>query len=188
MGDCVPFLSGSNSHAEARGEGSAPGQAGIGWRDAPLRRARMLLVDDSRHDILLAKHYLIESGGFDCELLTAASATQAMETLLRAHADGRPIDLILLDINMPGDGGFALLTRIRDHPVLRKIQVIMCTGSSLDLDRRRARHLGIVGYVVKPPSPEKLREIVESLPLFEVEDDGGGARLMTVLADGPAAG
>jgi len=188
MGDCVPFSSGADSHAEAGGEGSAPGQAAFGWREAPLRRARVLLVDDSRHDILLAKHYLIESGGFDCELLTAASVNQAMETLLTAHADGRPVDLILLDINMPGDGGFALLTRIRDHPVLRKIQVIMCTGSSLDLDRRQARHLGIVGYVVKPPSPEKLREIVESLPLFEVEDNGGGARLMTVLADGVAAG
>jgi CheY-like chemotaxis protein len=160
----------------------------MGWRETPLRRARVLMVDDSRHDILLAKHYLIESGGFDCELLTAASANQSMETLLRAHAEGRAIDLILLDINMPGDGGFALLARIRDHPVLRKIQVIMCTGSSLDVDRRRARHLGIVGYVVKPPSPEKLREIVESLPLFEVEDTGGGARLMTVLADRPAAG
>ena len=178
MGDCVPFSSDSDSHAATGGERSA---SGTGWAEASLRRARVLLVDDSRHDILLAKHYLIESGGFDCELLTAASVNQAMETLLMANADGRPIDLILLDINMPGDGGFALLTRIRDHPGLRKIQVIMCTGSSLDLDRRQARHLGIVGYVVKPPSPEKLRGIVESLPLFEVEDSGGGARLMTVL-------
>ncbi len=181
MGDCVPFSSGSDTHAETGGEISASGQGRFEWREAPLRRARVLLVDDSRHDILLAKHYLIESGGFDCELLTAASANQAMETLLTAQADGRPIDLILLDINMPGDGGFTLLTRIRDHPALRRVQVIMCTGSSLDLDRRQARHLGIVGYVVKPPSPEKLRDVVESLPLFEVEDSEGGARLMTVL-------
>ena len=183
MGDCVPVSPGSEPRAEAHTNPTQPRRTG-GGRETPLRRARVLLVDDSRHDILLAQHYLIESGAFDCDLVPARSAQAAMDRLLEAHAEGRPIDLILLDISMPGDGGFALLTRIRDHPVLRRIQVVMCTGSSLDLDRRQARHLGIVGYVVKPPSPDKLRDIVESLPLFEVEEDSGGARLMTVLADG----
>ena len=172
MGDCVPFSPESESDIDA----------GFGWRETPaLRRARVLVVDDSRHDIILAKHYLIDSGAFDCDFISARSAQEAMDTLLAAQDSGRPIDLILLDISMPGDGGFALLTRIRDHPVLRRIQVVMCTGSSLDLDRKQARHLGIVGYMVKPPSPQKLLDIVQALPLFEVEEDGGGARLMTVL-------
>lgn len=175
MGDCVPFLPDTES------------EAGLGWRETPaLRRARVLLVDDSRHDVLLAKRYLVDSGGLDCDLVCALSAQEAMDILLTAQTEGWPIDLILLDISMPGDSGFTLLTRIRDHPVLRRIQVIMCTGSSLDLDRHRARHLGIVGYMVKPPSPEKLLDIVQALPLFDIEEDGGGARLMTVLSDGPA--
>jgi two-component system chemotaxis response regulator CheY len=174
MGDYVPFSPESESDTEA----------GFGWRETPaLRRARVLLVDDSRHDILLAKHYLVDSGALDFDLVSARSAQEAMEALLTAQAEGRPIDLILLDISMPGDSGFTLLTRIRDHPRLRRIQVVMCTGSSLDLDRRQARHLGIVGYMVKPPSPEKLLDIVQALPLFDVEEDGGGARLMTVLSD-----
>ena len=183
MGNYVPFEPRSDSHTEACADKTAPHDGGFGWRDTPpLRRARVLLVDDSRHDIILTQRFLIDSGGFDCDFVAARSAQEAMDTLLAAHAEGRPVDLILLDINMPGDGGFALLSRIRDHPVLRPIQVIMCTGSSLDLDRRQARHLGIVGYVVKPPTPSKLRGIVESLPLFEVEEDGTGARLMTVLS------
>ena len=180
MGDCVPFLSGE----EQRKNAHVPQPSSQAWLDAPpLRRARVLLVDDSKHDIILAKHFLLGSGGIDCELMPVQSSQEALDVLLSAQAGGRPVDLILLDISMPGDGGFVCLRRIRDHPALRSTPVVMCTGSSLDMDRSQARHLGIVGYMVKPPSPRTLRDIVECLPFFEVEDDDAGMRLMTVVAD-----
>jgi len=176
MGDCVPFTSGEDKQAARPSHQT--------WLDAPpLRRARVLMVDDSRHDIILAKHFLLGPGGIDCDLMTAQSTPEALDVLLKAEAGGRPVDLILLDISMPGDGGFVCLRRIRDHPALRGTPVVMCTGSALDIDRSQARHLGIVGYMVKPPSPGTLRDIVECLPFFEVEDEGTGLRLMTVIAD-----
>jgi two-component system chemotaxis response regulator CheY len=179
MGDCVLFSSGEDSNATRPSHQT--------WLDAPpLRRARVLLVDDSKHDIILAKHFLLGPGGLDCDLMTAQSTAEALDVLLKAQAGGRPVDLILLDISMPGDGGFVCLRRIRDHPALRGTPVVMCTGSALDIDRSRARHLGIVGYMVKPPSPGTLRDIVECLPFFEVEDEGAGIRLMTVIADRPS--
>jgi two-component system chemotaxis response regulator CheY len=156
------------------------------WVDVPpLRLARVLLVDDSRHDIILAKHFLLGSGGIDCEMMSALSSQEAMDILLAAQAGGHPVDLILLDISMPGDGGFVCLRRIRDHPGLRSTPVVMCTGSGLDIDRSNARRLGIVGYMIKPPSPGTLRGIVEALPMFEIEDGDQGVRLMTVVADRP---
>lgn len=180
MGDCVPFSSGDDTHNEAHA-GQSLQQTWLAV--PPLRRARVLLVDDSKHDIILARHFLLGSGGIDCDLMTAQSTKEALDVLLKAQASGHPVDLILLDISMPGDGGFECLRRIRDHPGLRSTPVIMCTGSSLDVDRSHARHLSIIGYMVKPPSPRILREIVECVPTFEVEDDGLGARLMTVTAD-----
>ncbi len=180
MGDCVPFSSGDDVQADTHGAQPVHQT----WMAVPpLRRARVLVVDDSKHDIILARHFLLGSGGLDCDLTTAQSSEEALDVLLKAQAAGRPIDLILLDISMPGDGGFVCLRRIRDHPGLRGTPVIMCTGSSLDVDRSHARHLSIIGYMVKPPSPRILREIVECVPTFEVEDDGTGARLMTVTLD-----
>ncbi len=180
MGDCVPFSSGDDAQIDAH----AVQPLHQTWLAVPpLRRARVLVVDDSKHDIILAKHFLLGSGGLDCDLMTAQSTGEALDVLLKAQAAAKPVDLILMDISMPGDGGFECLRRIRDHPGLRSTPVIMCTGSSLDVDRSHARHLSIIGYMVKPPSPRILRDIVECVPTFEIEDDGTGVRLMTVTAD-----
>ena len=151
--------------------------------EAPPRRARVLLVDDSRHDIILAKYFLLGSGGVDCELSTAQSSAAAMDTLRQAVDAGKAIDLVLLDINMPGDDGFALLDRIRTDPQLRRTPVIMCTGSGLDIDRSQARYLGAVGYMQKPPSPEKFRDILERLPVLDVLEGDSGVKLTAIAQD-----
>ncbi len=145
-----------------------------------LRPARVLLVDDSRSDILLAQHYLVGAVGVGCELSTARSSGEAMDTLLEAEAAGRKIDLILLDINMPGDDGFILLAHIRNHPRLRATPVVMCTGSADEADRIQARLLGAVGYILKPPSLERLRKILDLLPTLDLCDDMGATRLLSI--------
>ncbi len=171
MGDYVPF----------------PPEPGAHSRDTPAekaqRRARVLLVDDSRHDIILAKYFLLGAGGVDCDLGTAQSCGEAMAALSQAADAGRPIDLVLLDINMPGDSGFALMDRIRADPRLRHTPVIMCTSSGLDLDRSQARHRGAVGYMQKPPSPEKFRHILEHLPVLNLYEEEAGMRLTAIAAD-----
>ncbi|WP_443749911.1 response regulator [Asticcacaulis solisilvae] len=147
-----------------------------------LRLARVLLVDDARNDILLAKRFLFSGQGMGCELHTAMSAHEAMEIMVAQLERGEPIDLVLLDINMPGESGFQLLDLIRAQPGLNRVPVVMCTGSSHDVDRHQAMHLGAVGYVVKPPSLEKLRDILEVLPLLDIQEDGQGLRLSALGA------
>jgi CheY-like chemotaxis protein len=147
-----------------------------------LRQARVLLVDDARNDILLAKRFLFGTHGMGCELFTAMSAREAMDILSAQAERGLAIDLVLLDINMPGESGFHLLDLIRAQPKLNRVPVVMCTGSSHDVDRHQAMHLGAVGYVVKPPSLEKLRDILEVLPLLDIQEDGQGLRLSALGA------
>ena len=147
---------------------------------APIveRPARVLLVDDARGDILLARRWLGAGRGLDCDLASAASVGEALEALHTARAAGMETDLVLLDIGLPGDSGFSLLEKIRADPAFRRIPVIMCTGSAHDIDRRYATLLGVVGYVRKPLAPGALRAIVEQLPRLSVVESAGGLKLL----------
>lgn len=145
-----------------------------------LRPARVLLVDDSKNDILLAQYYLLGQVGVGCELSVARSCREGLKILIEADEAQRKIDLILLDINMPGDGGFVLLEDIRNHPRLRNTPVVMCTGSAHEADRAQSRLFGAVGYILKPPSLEHLRKILDLLPTLDLYDDLGATRLMAI--------
>jgi CheY-like chemotaxis protein len=145
---------------------------------AEQRRARVLLVDDLRGDVLLTRRWLGTAKGLDCDLVTAATVGEALAQLHETAAGGGETDLVLLDIGLPGDSGFSLLEKIRADPAFRRIPVIMCTGSSHDVDRRYATLLGVVGYVLKPLAPDALRAIVEQLPRLSVVENAGGLKLL----------
>jgi len=142
------------------------------------RPARVLLVDDLRGDIVMARRWLGKPSGLDCEVMTAATVGEALERLYAVAAAGGETDLVLLDIGLPGDSGFSLLEKIRADPALRRIPVVMCTGSAHEVDRRYATLLGVVGYVVKPVALEALRAIVEQLPILTVAESATGLKLL----------
>jgi len=142
------------------------------------RSARVLLVDDTRGDVLLARRWLGAGKGLDCDLVSAASVGEALGALHMAQAAGMGTDLVLLDIGLPGESGFSLLEKIRADPAFRRIPVIMCTGSAHDIDRRYATLLGVVGYMLKPLAPAVLRVIVEQLPRLSVVESARGVKLL----------
>ncbi len=142
------------------------------------RPARVLLVDDLRGDVVMAQRWLGKPKGLDCELMTAATVGEALERLYAVAASGGETDLVLLDIGLPGDSGFSLLEKIRADPALRRIPVVMCTGSAHEVDRRYAKLLGVVGYVVKPVVQESLRAIIEQLPRLTVVETAAGLKLL----------
>ena len=154
--------------------------AGGGLHEPPVRQARVLLVDDSQHDVTLAKYYLFGANGVDCDLQVARTSADAMDRLLMAAAAGHPIDLVLLDVSLPGHNGFALLSQIRAHPYLRKTSVIMCTGSSHETDRNQALDHGVAGYLIKPPTLDAFRAVVAHVPLLDIQGEGDHLRLVAV--------
>ncbi|MBZ5752480.1 MULTISPECIES: response regulator [Metabacillus] len=103
---------------------------------------RVMIVEDDPMVAEFNKRYLEQVGGF--ELVTVCSSVdQAMGVL-----EEQRIDILLLDIFMPGENGLALLSYIRENE--KEIDVIVISAAS-DIERiQKALRLGAVDYLIKP--------------------------------------
>jgi DNA-binding response OmpR family regulator len=72
-------------------------------------------------------------------------------------------DAILLDVNLPGTDGFDILVRVRQHPALRAIPVIMLTAQTSRTDVLRGLSGGANGYITKPFEHEALMKSLRAV-------------------------
>ncbi|HYI40575.1 MAG TPA: response regulator [Allosphingosinicella sp.] len=112
----------------------------------------ILLVDDERSIRDPLAQYLARSGLRITKAKDAAEARQA----LAAYA----VDLILLDIMMPGEDGLALCAQIR---ATSGIPVILVTARAEETDRIVGLEIGADDYVTKPFSPRELLARIKSV-------------------------
>lgn len=146
------------------------------------RIANILLVDDSVDDLMWARHALVGPKGVKCNLYVARAGAEGLETIRSHLRNGDPIDLVLLDINMPAMDGFEVLELVASDTELQGTPVVMCSGSTWQKDRERARQLGAADYLVKPVSLPDLRQVIDMLPSIRLVDDGGERVMMTRAA------
>lgn len=73
---------------------------------------------------------------------------------------------ILLDLNMPKKDGREVLKELKQHPVFKKIPVIVFTTTKNEIEIRRCYELGANSYVVKPISFDALLKVVENIRSF----------------------
>jgi signal transduction histidine kinase/CheY-like chemotaxis protein len=118
-----------------------------------LRGIRVLAVDDNATNRRLL-HDLLENWGLETEL--AEDADSAMTALEEAAEAGRPISLILLDAQMPGEDGFMLAERIKEKPEYARTAMIMLTSAGQRGDATRCQELGVSAYLTKPISAWEL--------------------------------
>jgi CheY-like chemotaxis protein len=102
----------------------------------------ILVVDDNEAGQLLARSVL-ESEGFLVD--TAGSSDEVLERL-RAR---RP-DLILMDIQLPGQDGLALTRQLKADPATAAIPIVALTAHAMPGDREEALTAGCAGYLSKP--------------------------------------
>ena len=74
--------------------------------------------------------------------------------------------MILLDLHLPGRGGFATLDAIRRDVRLRTIPVIVFTASTAADDIKRCYELGANSYFAKPSTMEGYRNIIRILETY----------------------
>ncbi len=102
----------------------------------------ILAVDDEEH-ILELLEYNLESNGF--RVLTASSGEEGIEILKK-----EAVDLVLLDIMLPGIDGMELLKRIRKNPDMAELPVIMLTAKSEEINKVLGLEVGADDYISKP--------------------------------------
>lgn len=110
---------------------------------------RILVVDDDAMNLARTKVIL----GKTYDVLTAGSGAEALETL-RSEV----VDMVLLDIDMPGMNGIETFARMKAFAA--DIPVIFLTASGLEEDVRSAIEMGAVNYLKKPYRPQELMKRV----------------------------
>ena len=113
---------------------------------------RILIADDDRTSLLVIAAAL--KGEFD-----VIAVTSGAEVLARALAD---IDLVLLDVLMPGLDGFEVCRRLKSNPATAAIPVIFVTGVEDTVEEARGFTLGGVDYITKPIRPPIVRARVRT--------------------------
>lgn len=130
--------------------GSKPGRADS--TGAPT----ILIVED---DFLLAgllERQLIGAGYPVARALDAAEARRAL--------DSGPVDLILLDMVLPGMDGFAFLDELKNDPRRRQIPVLIISNLGQQEEIERGRKLGAADYIIKANiSPKEIGEKVDEI-------------------------
>ena len=106
---------------------------------------RILAIDDDAAIRGLVSEYLGENGFV---VLTGASG-EDMNRILASEA----VDLVLLDVKLPGEDGFSLARALRTRS---SIPIIMLTGQDQEIDRVAGLELGADDYLTKPFSPREL--------------------------------
>ncbi len=72
------------------------------------------------------------------------------------------VDLILLDIQLPYEDGYAVLQKIRAHPRLKNTKVLAVTANVMPQDEEKARAAGFDGFIGKPLHPVQFPEQIRA--------------------------
>ena len=127
----------------------------------------VLIVEDNPGDVELAKEALRETS-LPLELYVAGDGEEALRFLRREEgfADAPPIDLVLLDLNMPKKTGHEVLDEMKSDPDLRLTPVVVFTSSSSRDDIEGAYDRYANCYVTKPGDLDELVDVVRAIEAF----------------------
>jgi CheY-like chemotaxis protein len=102
---------------------------------------KILIVEDSPDNMKLFRAVLTLKGH---EVIGLPGGERLLETIERTAPD-----LVLMDIQLPGQDGFELLKEIRQSP-FSALRVVALTAHAMTGDRERALAAGFDGYITKP--------------------------------------
>jgi CheY-like chemotaxis protein len=127
----------------------------------------ILLVEDDENDVFLMERAM-EKASLAMPMHVAKNGQEALDYL---QATGKYRDraaypvptIIVMDIKIPFIRGLEVLHWMRQQPPLCGLPVAMLTSSLEESDRQKASELGVKTFLIKPPTPEMLLQMVESL-------------------------
>ncbi|MFY9584917.1 MAG: MHYT domain-containing protein [Candidatus Acidiferrales bacterium] len=124
---------------------------------ANLQELPVLVVDDNATNRLILEEML---KSWRMRPTSVEGGHEALAVLEQARTAGRTFPLILLDAQMPGMDGFALVERMKQIPELAGATIMMLTSAGLRGDAARCRELGVAAYLTKPIKQSELLQAI----------------------------
>jgi CheY-like chemotaxis protein len=121
----------------------------------PDSEKKVILAIDDMSEVLISINEIL---GEEYDVRLAKNADAGLGLLDREH-----VDLVLLDIEMPGISGVDLLRSIRHTPLLKEMPVVFITSNTSRITVQQVASLGIEGYITKPFAADKLRTRVAEI-------------------------
>ena len=162
----VELMGGALTVTSAPGSGSTftarlPFARSVSGATAPttadLSGLRVLVVDDNSTNRIVLDRILV---GWGCLPDAVDGAEPGLDLLVSAALAGRPYDVMLLDLNMPGVDGYELARRATQDPRLAGLRLVMLTSSGQRGEAERAAEAGVAGYLTKPVRSAQLRGVL----------------------------
>ncbi len=116
-------------------------------------KATILYVEDNSDNRKLVRRVLEVEGYAVVEAKDGSEAIRCLEN--------GPVDLALMDINMPDVDGYTLTAQIRAMPKYAKLPIVAVTANVMRGDRERSLQAGCDGYIQKPIDIDTLAQQVE---------------------------
>ncbi|HEY5683371.1 MAG: response regulator [Gammaproteobacteria bacterium] len=117
--------------------------------------ATILTVDDTASMRQMISFTLNSVGH---EVIQASDGKEALKLL-----QGKKVDLVIADINMPNMDGITLVKSLREQAEYKFIPILVLTTESQEAKRQQGKVAGATGWIVKPFNPEQLLTIVNKV-------------------------
>ena len=149
---------GSTFHFTAHfGKPGTPAKKAADSEPVKLRDLPVLVVDDNSTNRKILEEMI---ANWRMKPVAAANGPAAMEALQRAHKNGTPFRLVLLDGHMPGMDGFEVAARVKQDPQLHAAEVILLTSAGRGEDVARAKTVGVAAALSKPVKQSELWDAI----------------------------
>ncbi|BAV33791.1 Fis family transcriptional regulator [Sulfuricaulis limicola] len=117
--------------------------------------ATILTVDDTASMRQMISFTLNSVGH---EVIQACDGKEALQLL-----QGKKIDLVIADVNMPNMDGITLVKSLRELVDYKFTPILMLTTESQESKRQQGKVAGATGWIVKPFNPEQLLNVVKKV-------------------------
>ncbi len=151
-------------------------------RKALLEGVRALIVDDHETNRTVLHHHL---SSWDMEVQEARNGLEALSLMTYEAARGRPFDLAILDMQMPGMDGMELARCIKKDPKLATTRLVMVTSVDRHEDPAALRDNGVDGHLIKPLKQAPLYDTLATVMSADLATGGIKTGLVAIAKPVP---
>ena len=143
-----------------------------------IRDSRILVIEDNETNRRVFREQLVVWG---CLVEEATTAAEGLNLLVEASQTERPVDFVLVDLQLPDMNGEDFARRVRSVSGLDRVRLVLVTSIPQQGEAKRLQESGFDGYLTKPVKQKALYQTLAALKGLQDRAPGSGTSpLVTV--------